>query len=116
MLEIARTVLAQTTTQNLHFREGQAEALPFDDASFDLVISDGVLNLVTDKDAAFKQIVRVLWPGEDLMAQTLLSLKASRPILWRARMRGLLELRVPCRVSLTWPSSRRLVFSPPKSG
>jgi ubiquinone/menaquinone biosynthesis C-methylase UbiE len=88
----------------------------FDDASFDLVISDGVLNLVPDKDAAFKQIVRVLWPGEDLMAQTLLSLKASRPILWRAWMRGLLELRVPCRVSLTWPSSRRLVFSPPKSG
>jgi len=71
MLEIARTALAQTKINNLQFREGQAEALPFDDASFDLVISNGVLNLVPDKDVAFKEIVRVLRPGGDFVAADL---------------------------------------------
>ena len=40
-----------------------ALALPFRDASFDVVISNGVLNLVPEKERAFAEIVRILKPG-----------------------------------------------------
>ena len=40
-----------------------AEALPLPDASVDCVISNGVLNLVLDKEAAVREIARVLRPG-----------------------------------------------------
>jgi SAM-dependent methyltransferase len=43
--------------------EGSAEQLPFPDASFDVVISNGVIDLIPDKDAVFSEIVRVLRPG-----------------------------------------------------
>ncbi len=72
MLEIARTSLARTTSHNLQFQEGGAEALPFEDASFDLVISNGVLNLVPNKDAAFREIARVLRPQGEFVAADLI--------------------------------------------
>ena len=43
--------------------EASAEHLPFADASFDVVISNGVIDLIPDKDAVFSEIVRVLRPG-----------------------------------------------------
>ena len=43
--------------------EGSAEQLPFPDSSFDVVISNGVIDLIPDKDAVFSEIVRVLRPG-----------------------------------------------------
>jgi arsenite methyltransferase len=43
--------------------ESRIEALPFDDASFDVVISNGVINLAPDKDAVFREAARVLRPG-----------------------------------------------------
>jgi SAM-dependent methyltransferase len=57
---------------NLTFRVGSAERLPFADAAFDEVISNGVLNLVPDKDAAFQEIARVLRPGGVFAAADLL--------------------------------------------
>jgi ubiquinone/menaquinone biosynthesis C-methylase UbiE len=45
------------------FHEALIEALPFPDGSFTLAISNGALNLVPDKDAAFREIFRVLAPG-----------------------------------------------------
>jgi len=48
---------------NVEFRLGDIEALPVEDASVDLVISNCVLNLVPDKAKAFAEIVRVLRPG-----------------------------------------------------
>lgn len=48
---------------NLEFREGRAEGLPVADQSVDLVISNGVLNLVPDKLRAYREIYRVLKPG-----------------------------------------------------
>ena len=44
-------------------RDGDATALPADDQSIDVVISNGVLNLVPDKPRAFAEIARVLKPG-----------------------------------------------------
>jgi len=43
--------------------EASAEDLPFDDASFDVVISNGVVDLIPDKDAVFAELHRVLEPG-----------------------------------------------------
>ena len=54
------------------FLEGGAESLPFPDGSFDRVISNGVLNLVPDKDAAWREIRRVLRPGGEFAAADLL--------------------------------------------
>ncbi len=44
-------------------RSGDAEALPVEDGSVDVVISNGALCLTTDKGKAFSEIVRVLKPG-----------------------------------------------------
>ena len=44
-------------------RQGDATHLPLDDASVDVVISNGVLNLVPEKERAFAEIARVLKPG-----------------------------------------------------
>jgi arsenite methyltransferase len=51
---------------HVEFREGLAEELPVDDGWADVVISNGVLNLVADKDRAFAEICRVLRPGGHL--------------------------------------------------
>ena len=48
---------------NVEFVDGEVERLPFDDASFDVVISNGVIDLIPDKDAVFGEIFRVLAPG-----------------------------------------------------
>jgi SAM-dependent methyltransferase len=49
--------------RNVELHEGLIEALPIDDASVDVVISNGVIDLVPDKDAVFAEIDRVLRPG-----------------------------------------------------
>jgi len=48
---------------NVEPREGNAEEIPLEDASVDVVTSNGVLNLVPNKRAAFEEIFRVLRPG-----------------------------------------------------
>jgi ubiquinone/menaquinone biosynthesis C-methylase UbiE len=48
---------------NVEFREGYLESLPIPDAWADVVISNGVLNLVPDKEAALLEMYRVLKPG-----------------------------------------------------
>ena len=47
---------------HLSFVEGTVETLPFEDATFDLALSNGVLNLVPDKAAALAEVRRVLRP------------------------------------------------------
>ncbi len=72
MLERPRRGLAAWGPKNLEFRAASVADLPFEDASFDLVVSNGVLNLVPDKDAAFREIARVLRPGGTFAAADLL--------------------------------------------
>jgi arsenite methyltransferase len=48
---------------NVDVREGDAAALPVDDRSVDVVISNGVLNLVPEKERAITEMARVLKPG-----------------------------------------------------
>ena len=69
-------------------RQADALALPFDDASFDVVISNGVVDLIPDKDAVFSEITRVLRPGgriqlADVTIQNPVSEESKRDIdLW----------------------------------
>jgi arsenite methyltransferase len=62
MLAKARAGAAEMGLSNVHFVEGEAERVPFDE-EFDVVISNGVIDLVPDKDAVFGEIHRVLVPG-----------------------------------------------------
>ena len=63
MLSRARENAAKLGAGNVEFRKGFIENLPVDDASVDLVISNCVINLSTDKPAVFREITRVLKPG-----------------------------------------------------
>jgi SAM-dependent methyltransferase len=63
MLAKARVAADQLGAHNVEFVEGEIEHLPFRDASIDVVISNGVVDLVPDKDALFGEIFRVLRPG-----------------------------------------------------
>jgi arsenite methyltransferase len=63
MLAKARAAAAELGTQNVEFTEAEAERLPFPDESLDVVISNGVIDLIPDKDAVFSEIFRVLKPG-----------------------------------------------------
>ena len=63
MVAKADAAAAEMGADNVEFVEGEAERLPFDDGSFDLVISNGVIDLIPDKDTVFSEIFRVLVPG-----------------------------------------------------
>src|SRR5918999_1682393 len=88
MLEKARRAGAQMGVTNVEFVEGEAERLPFDDEAFDVVISNGVIDLIPDKDAVFAELYRVLVPGgriqiADVTIQNPVSEEGKRDIdLW----------------------------------
>lgn len=63
MRERARTSALAAGLTNVVIRSADATALPLPDSSVDVVISNGVLNLVPEKDKAFAEIWRVLRPG-----------------------------------------------------
>lgn len=73
---------------NVEVRDGDATRLPVDDRSIDVVISNGVLNLVPDKRRALAEMARVLKPGghvqiADIVIGTALPESALRDIdLW----------------------------------
>jgi arsenite methyltransferase len=63
MLQKSRAAAAEAGLPNVEFREGFGEALPVEDSWADVVISNGVLNLMPDKAAALGEMARVLKPG-----------------------------------------------------
>jgi arsenite methyltransferase len=63
MLERARRSAEQMGLDNVELYEGLIESLPLENASVDVVISNGVIDLVPDKDVVFAEIDRVLKPG-----------------------------------------------------
>ena len=63
MLEKARASAGAMGAANVEFVEAEAERLPLRDASVDVVISNGVIDLIPDKDEVFAEIFRVLRPG-----------------------------------------------------
>jgi arsenite methyltransferase len=76
MLEKARRAAEGAGLKGVEFREGYAEALPVEDGWADVVISNGVLNLMPDKDAALGEMSRVLKPRGRLQIGDILVQKA----------------------------------------
>lgn len=67
MLDKARAAAHKASLSQVELREGDAQALPVADASVDVVLSNGVLNLTPDKFVAFGEIFRILRPGGRLL-------------------------------------------------
>jgi len=63
MLALARANTAEAGATNVEFLKGQIEAIPLPAATVDVVISNCVVNLSTDKAAVFAETFRVLKPG-----------------------------------------------------
>ena len=63
MLERARASAGEMGIDHVELHESLIESLPVDDDSVDVVISNGVIDLVPDKDAVFDEIDRILRPG-----------------------------------------------------
>jgi SAM-dependent methyltransferase len=63
MLERARASACAMGYANVDLHQSLIESLPLEDASIDVVISNGVIDLVPDKHAVFAEIDRVLRPG-----------------------------------------------------
>jgi arsenite methyltransferase len=63
MLELARRNAAEAGVANVTFLQGLIEEIPLPDASVDVVISNCVINLSTDKPSVLREIGRVLRPG-----------------------------------------------------
>jgi arsenite methyltransferase len=78
----------------IEFRESHIEALPFEDGSFDAVISNGVINLSPTKDRVYAEVVRVLRPGgraaiADIVSERPLKESTRRNVeLWAACIAG----------------------------
>ena len=63
MLTLARANAARAGAENIEFVKGEIEALPLPDQAVDVVISNCVINLSTDKPAVLAEMFRVLIPG-----------------------------------------------------
>jgi arsenite methyltransferase len=60
MLERSKKNLQETSIENVTLKQATAEELPFPDNNFDVIISNGVFNLIPDKIKAFSEVFRVL--------------------------------------------------------
>lgn len=63
MVTRARSLAATCGAEHVHFEQGEAEAMPFAEATFDVAYANGVLNLCPDKPAVVSELRRVLKPG-----------------------------------------------------
>ena len=63
MLELAARNLEKVGAKNVEFTKGEMESMPLPDDQFDVIISNCVINLSPDKDAVFRESMRVLKPG-----------------------------------------------------
>jgi arsenite methyltransferase len=91
MIDRARENARKNAAANVEFRLGEIENLPVGDGTVDVIISNCVINLSTDKPRVFREAFRVLRPGGRLMVSDL-ALKKPLP----ERIRTSVEAYVAC--------------------
>ena len=96
MIMLARESAAKLGQENVEFRLAEIEALPVESGSVDVIISNCVINLSTDKDAVFREAMRVLRPGGRVMVSDIVLVGdlpqevADDPESWAACVSGAL--------------------------
>ncbi len=100
MLALARENQRKSGLENVEFLEGSIENIPLPEESVDVIISNCVINLSTDKDAVLREAYRVLKPGgrfavSDIVLRRELSLEARKSMeLWTGCVAGALVAEV----------------------
>lgn len=96
MLARARQNVERLGLKNVEFRQGLIEAMPVEDSSVDVILSNCVINLAPDKGAVFKEAFRVLKPGGRLVVSDMVAKGElpgeiqENPELWAACIGGAL--------------------------
>jgi arsenite methyltransferase len=97
MLELARENQKKAGIENAEFLEGDIEHIPLPDASIDVIVSNCVINLASDKDRVLREAYRVLKPGgrlavSDIIVRGPVPEAARRGMeLWTGCVAGALE-------------------------
>ena len=94
----ARKLRDEAGLENVSFEKGYIEELPFEDESFDVVVSNGVINLSPEKARVFEEASRVLKPAgrlalSDIISETQMpdSIKTNAD-LWAACIGGAMQI------------------------
>jgi len=98
MIDLARENAEKAKLPNVEFRLGEIEHLPVADKSVDLIISNCVINLSTDKDAVFREAYRALRKGgrilvSDIMAEGLPDKARKSLVTWAHCVGGAIPLK-----------------------
>jgi arsenite methyltransferase len=97
MLALARENQAKAGVQNVEFLKGEIEHIPLSDNSVDVIISNCVINLSSDKDRVLQEAFRVLKPGGRFAVSDVVTRGAMLPeirakvLLWIGCVAGALE-------------------------
>ncbi|MCL4499151.1 MAG: arsenite methyltransferase [Chloroflexi bacterium] len=98
MLELARKNQKEAGVENVEFLKGEIEDIPLPDESVDVIISNCVINLSTDKDKALSEAYRVLRPGGRFAVADIVLTKPVSDVvkehiaLWAGCVAGALEI------------------------